>query len=197
MFLLKWFSKRTYGPMTSKEIQVLERTVVGRDALLMLVRVGTRTLLLSSTKEGVSLLRDMTEAEPTEQPLPQLAELPTVTEPPKIEIPPPEIAEEVTAVSGLSFMESYDNAINAIKDRGEVAEAEDKPVTVALKSAAATYAGAARPKPKAPEEPRVPEEIPLVKIPPPAVPPPKSGDDKLDEMLEKVRQRNARYNKKK
>ncbi|GHU96427.1 hypothetical protein FACS1894208_11010 [Clostridia bacterium] len=205
VFVLRWFSRRTYGPMTAKNIQVLERAVIGRDAVLLLVRVGARTMLLSSTKDGVSLLREMSDLDGEQQPPPPPPAPQLV--PQKIELPetPPEIAPKEAAVSGLSFVDSYDQAISAIKDRGGAPETEDKPVTVALRSAAASYAGAARPKPAAKPEPATEiEEIPLVKLPKkepvytkkePA--PPSSGDEKMDELLEKVRQRNAKYNKRK
>ncbi|GHV09237.1 hypothetical protein FACS1894217_13060 [Clostridia bacterium] len=207
IFALRWFSRKTYGPMTSKNIQMLERCVVGREASLMLVRVGTRTLLLSATKDNVSVLRELEEddlsgvpaAPPTfaaamkqAMPAPLRAAIPdrqpSIAPAPK---PQPEPAPRETAeVSGQSRLSQYDNAINAMQRMGtqnDTYEPSAKPIPVALRSAAASYATTAKPpEPQAPPPPQAPqnqagvEEIPMVT---------------MDDLLKKVRQRNNKYKK--
>ncbi len=47
----------------SARMQVVERLPVGRDQVLLVVRLGDRYLLLGSSSSGVSLLAELTEEE--------------------------------------------------------------------------------------------------------------------------------------
>lgn len=59
----RWLGRRAGGGQGKGNIEVLDRQYVGQDRCLMIVRVGSRTMLLGVTQNQINKLSDLDEAE--------------------------------------------------------------------------------------------------------------------------------------